>query len=61
MNEELEWARTREILAMLSNTSMGAKKRNLSGRDLIPLGIDGDASEVDEQEAIDQFLALAKK
>ena len=60
MGEEMKWARTREILAMLNNTSMGAKKRNMRGRDILPLNIDEQNPDVSEQEAADLFISLSK-
>lgn len=57
--EEQEWSRTREVLAAIFNTAMGAKRRDLKGKDLLPLSIDEANAPADQDAEIMQFLATA--
>jgi hypothetical protein len=55
---EERWAHTREILAAMNNTAMGAKKRNLKGSDIIKLSFD--EPDVSDEQAALMFYEMAK-
>ena len=55
---EDQWAHTRELIAAMNNTAMGAKKRNLRGKDIIKLSFD--EPDVSDEQAALMFYEMAK-
>lgn len=61
IEDQYKWTHTREIVAMLYNVNRGSKNSAKSGKQLIPLSIDGIGQPKKEPLTIEEYNEAVKR